>query len=107
VIFWAAWCADSTRAIKEINKEYEAYKKSGVEVLTVAIDKDAKAITNFTKIQKIALPVVQDADKKLQAGYGITMVPATYIVDTKGKVAVYHKDYPGNRKLLEEIKALK
>ena len=107
VVFWAAWCPDSTRAIKEINKDYQAYKDAGVEIYTVATDPQVNTVTSYEKIQKIVLPTVNDADKKVQNSYGITIVPTVCLVDKAGKVAQFHKDYPGKDKLLAEITALK
>jgi peroxiredoxin len=107
VVFWAAWCPEATRAIKEINKDRQAYKDAGVEILTIATDKDVKAVSSYEKIQKIVLPTVHDADKKVQNAYGITIVPTVCLVDKAGKVVQYYKVFRGKDKLLADVKALK
>ena len=106
VLFWAAWCTPSGKAIKELDKTYEDFKKAGIEVLAISVDQDAGVASNYVKVNKIQCPTMQDAKGKISAGYGIREIPAVYVIDKQGKIRRFYKDFPGAKKLLEEAKTL-
>ena len=56
-------------------------------MLMVAIDgENEKRIQRFIKNQKITLPVLLDVKEKIARGYGVRMVPTTFLVNPEGRL---------------------
>jgi peroxiredoxin len=106
ILFWAAWCNPSSRALKEVNKSYEEFKKAGVEVLAVTMDKTQDAPKRFAKVYEITCPIVFDAGSKAGSVYGAKDIPVVFIVDKEGKVRFFYQKFPGAEKLLKDAKTL-
>jgi len=47
--FWATWCGPCVAELPKVLKAYEKYHPKGFEILGISLDKDEKALTDFTK----------------------------------------------------------
>ncbi|WP_246296572.1 TlpA disulfide reductase family protein [Winogradskyella vidalii] len=112
--FWAAWCGPCRRENPNVVRIYNKFHSQGLEIVGVSLDgsrtqKDPKqtwldaieadqlAWTHVSNLQHFNEPVA-----KL---YNITAIPATYILDKKGRIAA--KNLRGNaleRKIEELLK---
>ncbi|EGV42793.1 AhpC/TSA family protein [Bizionia argentinensis JUB59] len=93
--FWAAWCAPCRRENPNVVKVYEKYHEKGLEIIGVSLDgtprqTDAKdewltAIEKdgLTWHQVSNLDFFNDPIAKL---YNIQAIPATFILDSEGKI---------------------
>jgi peroxiredoxin len=87
--FWASWCSPCRAENPNLKKQYELYKSKGFEILAVSLDKDKAKWKEA--IAQDGLPWLHVSDLKgwgNEAGalYGITAVPAGFLIDTDGKI---------------------
>lgn len=89
VDFWASWCKPCREESPNMVKLYNRFKDQGFEIFGVSLDKEKKAWTDA--IQKDGLNWTQVSDLKFWESdaaklYGVTSIPATFLIDAQGKV---------------------
>jgi len=89
VDFWASWCSPCRAENPNLKQQYEKYKSKNFEVISVSLDDNRKKWEDA--IVKDGLPWLQVSDLKgwnNEAGklYGVSGVPATFLVDPQGKI---------------------
>ncbi|HEY4206169.1 MAG TPA: TlpA disulfide reductase family protein, partial [Puia sp.] len=89
VDFWASWCSPCRAENPNLKKQYQLYKNKGLEVISVSLDDNKKKWQDA--IAKDGLPWLQVSDLKgwnNEAGklYGVSGVPASFLVDPQGKI---------------------
>ena len=83
--FWASWCSIcklEEGTISALNTD------SDTQLLTVAFQSGTTdEVKTFMQKQSIdAWPVIMDEDGTLSSQYGVTSVPATFFIDSSGKI---------------------
>jgi thiol-disulfide isomerase/thioredoxin len=94
--FWATWCGPCIQEMPNVIKAYEKYQPQGLEIVGISLDQDKEALTNYVKDNKISWPQYFDGkgwQSDLVAKYGITGIPATFLLDREGNIAA--KDLRG------------
>lgn len=87
--FWATWCGPCVHELPNVIKTYEKHHAKGFEIIGVSLDQDEKKLTNFTKEKNMTWQQYFDGkgwQNKLAAKYGVTSIPATYLLDADGKI---------------------
>jgi len=87
--FWATWCGPCVRELPNVVKAYKAHHKHGLEVISVSLDDDAQKLAAFTKAHHMPWPQYCDGlmwQNKLAVKYGVTSIPATYLLDGQGNI---------------------
>ena len=87
--FWATWCGPCVREIPNMIKAYEKLSKKGFEIVGISFenDKDPKKLLAYVKDKKMDWPQYHDGlhwSNKLAKEYGISSIPAMWLVDKKG-----------------------
>ncbi|MHC4812496.1 MAG: TlpA family protein disulfide reductase [Planctomycetota bacterium] len=124
VDFWATWCGPCIRAMPKIVKAQRKFEKDGLVIIGVSLDKEpgqkrgAELIAPDPAgetVQKIKAtmkklgmdwPVVYEGggwDTRLAKENGIRSIPATFLIDRKGKVRY---SYMGGDELEQRIREL-
>jgi len=105
VDFWASWCSPCRAENPNLKQQYQLYKDKNFEVISVSLDENKKKWEDA--IVKDGLPWLQVSDLKgwnNEAGklYGVSGVPASFLVDPQGKiVATELRGEVLNKKLAE------
>ncbi len=95
--FWATWCPPCRYEMPFLMSVYERYKEQGLEIL--AIDAGEKVppeqvkdrVTAYVDGMQLPFPVLLDDNTyEVQRLYAVTGLPATFIIDTEGKVLNHH-----------------
>ena len=89
VDFWATWCGPCVRELPNVLKAYEKYHPKGFEILGVSLDSDKARLTSFMTAQKVTWQQYFDGkgwQNKLAGKYGVSSIPATYLLDGEGKI---------------------
>ena len=87
--FWASWCKPCRAENPNVVRMYEKYKGKNFDILSVSLDQDKTAWTNAITSDGLTWTHVSDIagwDSKVVAPYGLQAIPATYLLDTEGKI---------------------
>ena len=95
--FWGSWCAPCRRESGELAELYQKFKPKGFEIYGVgleskkeawlkAIEQDKRIWANVSTFEEFETPATFD--------YGVTSLPANFLVDENGKVIA--KNLHGN-----------
>lgn len=83
VHFWATWCPVCTAEQGSI----QSIADSGHEVVTVAMQSGNPAdVARHMAERRLGFPVLNDADGRISAVWGVHAVPASFIVDRDGQI---------------------
>jgi peroxiredoxin len=85
--FWATWCPPCRKEIPSMIKLYKRYNDKGLEIIGVNLDRMNKSgVEKFSSEYNINFPILLDPTGKTATLYGITVLPATFILDQNGKI---------------------
>jgi thiol-disulfide isomerase/thioredoxin len=84
--FWASWCVPCRKSFPTMRRIYQQYKAKGFEIYSISIDENKKAW--LKAVDEEANPWSQALDNIdiNHAGFAVTAVPTTYLVDPQGKI---------------------
>jgi thiol-disulfide isomerase/thioredoxin len=104
--FWATWCGPCVKEFPHIEELYEKYRKSGLEILTISLDKDRKEIESF-RSKRFVLPWLNGyagtSDQKLVDDFDLHAIPRLVLVDAKGIVFAEKANDLGEQNLEKTI----
>ena len=110
--FWAAWCGPCRKENPNVVKVYEKYHEKGLEIIGVSLDgtprqKDAKKAW-LDAIEKDGLTWHQVSNLNYFNGpvakqYNIRSIPATFILDSEGKIIAKNLRGPALEKKIAEL----
>jgi peroxiredoxin len=91
--FWATWCPPCRQEIPDLNELYNRYKKDGLEVIGIALDRGGpEEVQKFVEkfrvdyINLIADEAVVEAFSNIPGIGMIQGIPITFIIDRKGQI---------------------
>jgi len=88
--FWATWCGPCVDELPHVKEAYDKFHDKGFEIIGISLDKDGDKLAAFTKDKQMTWPQIFDGQgwqNKLAQAYGISSIPATYLLDKEGKIA--------------------
>lgn len=89
VYFWATWCPVCTTMKGTIDSLAETHP-----VITVAMQSgDAEAVRRYLAEERVAFPAIADRHGKVASRYGVSGVPAVFVLDSRGEVAFVTRGY--------------
>jgi peroxiredoxin len=84
--FWGTWCKPCEKEMPYINRQYEVYKKQGVEVLAVNVGETKLSVQKFADRFGLTFPIMIDREDQVMNAYDVGQLPATFLIDKNGKV---------------------
>jgi thiol-disulfide isomerase/thioredoxin len=87
--FWASWCGPCRRENPNVVALYNDYHAKGLNIVSVSLDKDAvkwKEAIGKDGLNWIHLSNLQYWNEPIAVMYNVKSIPATYILDDKGKI---------------------
>ncbi|MEY2714874.1 MAG: hypothetical protein RIT24_1217, partial [Planctomycetota bacterium] len=98
--FWASWCGPCKRAmpfLQELHASYEADAATKGKVVVLGMntsETDPDAARRVIKEKSLTYGCLLDADAA-SLTYGVTGLPALFVIDPSGRVAVSHGGFGG------------
>lgn len=84
--FWATWCGPCMLEMPNVQKAYQKYGSKGFEVIGVSLDRQKDKLTKTIAEKQMTWHHLHDAKSELASKYGITSIPATFLLDGEGKI---------------------
>jgi peroxiredoxin len=95
VEFWSTSCAPCVADLPGIQAVYERYRNQGLAILGISLDETRVAALDFAKARQIPWRQVHaaTAGDDVVAAFGVTTLPASFLIDPQGQVI--HLDLRG------------
>lgn len=84
--FWGTWCKPCAKEMPAMDRQYDAFKDQGVQVLAVNIAQSEFEVNSFAKQYGLSFPVVIDKTKSVMTAYNIRPLPTTVLVNPDGEI---------------------
>jgi peroxiredoxin len=86
--FWASWCGPCKAEMPVLRQFYQRHQKEAdkFELLAISIDDEQHDAERFATEMKLPFPVLWDSEGQARAAYRVDAIPATFIIDEKGKI---------------------
>ena len=81
--FWASWCAPCRKESPALEQLYRSRK---VQLVGVDYSDGAASARDFIDQHGLTYPMLRDPDGKVGDRYGVTGLPATAILDSRGRI---------------------
>ena len=116
--FWATWCGPCIMGLPKLQEfaEYVAKEKLPVKVFAVNVweserdpEKRKQLVREFWETRKFTMPTLIDPENAVVTSYGVSGIPAMFVIDQNGKVANVHVGFDPNiaQVLKEEVARLR
>lgn len=87
--FWATWCGPCIAEMPNVKSVYSKYHPKGFEIVGISLDQSRDKLDTYIQQQGIEWPQYFDGkwwNNDIAAMYGIKSIPATLLVDRRGKI---------------------
>jgi thiol-disulfide isomerase/thioredoxin len=88
VSLWSTWCVPCRRELPQL-QQY-ALEHPEVSIIAVNLGDKPESVTQFAKEIGLNMPILIDSEGRISSSLGVTSVPATLIIDSKGVVIAAH-----------------
>ncbi|OQY35453.1 MAG: hypothetical protein B6241_00695 [Spirochaetaceae bacterium 4572_59] len=106
--FWASWCPPCGGEMPSLQRLYEKLKDSGFQLATVNMNEEIPTVQDYLRSESLDIPVYYFPDKGVLKVYTLRGIPASYLIDKKGRVAAaytgsFQWDNPELVRTIEEL----
>ena len=87
--FWATWCGPCVAEMPNVKSVYAKYHGKGFEIVGISLDQSRDKLDTYLQRQDIKWPQYFDGkywNNDIAVSYGVKSIPATFLVDKKGKI---------------------
>lgn len=88
--FWATWCVPCRNDMPALQKVYQDFRDKGLVMLGMDVGEDQNTVDKFLLGTKLSYPIVLAGDADVVQDYKVTAFPTVVLIDSEGKIAMYH-----------------
>lgn len=89
--FWATWCDPCLAELPNVQQVYRTQHAAGFDIISVSLDRDKTALTDFIAQGEMPWTHVYNADQprgeSVAAKYGVNAIPFMVLVGRDGRIA--------------------
>ena len=87
--FWASYCGSCVEEMPDLDRLQARIRSRGGMVLAVSVDENCGSYEDFLKIHPVRFQTTcaPTKNEKVSLDYGSVMIPETYVIDRKGRIA--------------------
>ena len=103
--FWATWCGPCIESFPALAQIYDEFRDDGFEIASISVDATREAWEQGSTEHELAwvnLGQEQGFEGDVAKSYGVTFIPQTYLVDSKGCIIQKRLSSNHLEELLEE-----
>jgi len=98
---FASWCPPCRAETTALEQAQAVTASSGVTVLGVTYKDNSAASEAFVRAAHITYPVLRDPSGRFARSFGVTGMPATFVIDRRGRIAAARLGEIGDRWLTQ------
>jgi cytochrome c biogenesis protein CcmG/thiol:disulfide interchange protein DsbE len=87
--FWASWCKPCKAEARVLEQDWRRYGRRGVRFVGIDNRDLASEARTFVTVHGLTFPMLDDGSGGVTSSYGISQVPETYVLDSRGKVVAH------------------
>ena len=95
--FWASWCLPCRESFPWMNRMTSRYRRDGLVVIAVNLDKDRALADKFLKVLKPDFTIAFDPKAEVAERYDVQMMPSSYLIDREGRISTQHRGFFANQ----------
>ncbi len=95
--FWASWCLPCRESFPWMNRMASRYRRDGLVVIAVNLDKDRALADKFLKELKPGFTIAFDPKAEVAERYDVQMMPSSYLIDREGQITTQHRGFFANQ----------
>lgn len=103
--FWATWCSPCLANVPHINEVQQHFANDTNVVFISITDESKQKIEPFLKKRKLNGWIACDVEREIHKAYGVSGIPKTFIINTKGIVVYDGRPEKLTTTIIEQIKA--
>jgi thiol-disulfide isomerase/thioredoxin len=84
--FWATWCEPCRQEMPSIQRLRDKFAGKAFAVLAINVDEPDARVRRFLEQTLLDLPVLMDPNKTATRGWGVRVMPTTFIVGPDGRI---------------------
>ena len=84
--FWATWCEPCRQEMPSIQRLRDKFAGKPFVVLAINVDEPDARVRRFLEQTLLDLPVLMDPNKTATRGWGVRVMPTTFLVGPDGRI---------------------
>lgn len=106
IAFWEYGCVPCTKQLMRLQEYYDEYQEERIEFVVISSTTSMflNKVEPFFSSNEFTFRVLLDVDKEVSKDYKVEALPASFVVDTDGKLLLQQYTYKlGDEEAIEEI----
>ncbi len=92
ITFWTTWCPPCRAELPSLQRLHRILDSEGLKIRAVNMNEEISYVQEFLRNMELELPVYYFPDDTYLGAYNLKGIPASYLIDAKGRVAAVIKD---------------